>query len=373
MSDRNRKRKRRESRQRRKIGQGRQPRPEERLMALVRTCGTVALSAAWAMVLNDVSGTHAFIGLAVLCAVVAGAVVCIRRGDAGSRISRMGPWVLLALAAGAAIAAAAGTGPWPDLLTAGAVILVTGAALLAACLKKAAQLFGRVALLGLAVTFCKAGTFWLADGNLPVGIALLLVGAAFAATGLVFTAEREALLGTAALSLGLAFDGLAMALHASQSLRVSAILADIGIGIISLGLALLPERDAASYVGIVTAGAIVGGNGVVLLTGRGQALAGSVVLGLGASLIAAGTACLADRRPIGYAAVILTGALIIASGADWHPGLQSLLLATTMVSGLTAILFGVAETDRSTLESWHRWLFKAPGTPPPQTHTKRRR
>lgn len=341
---------------------------------MARSCATAALSAAWVMVLNDVSGTHAFIGLAVLCALVAGAVVCVRRGDAGSRISRMGPWALLALAAGAAIGAAAGKGLWPDLLTAGAVILVTGAVLLAACLRKAAQLVGRVALLGLALTFCKAGTFWLADGNLPVGIALLLAGAAFAATGLVLTAEREALLGAAAISLGLAFDGLAMALHPSQPLRVSAVLAGVGIGIISLGLApLLPERDAASYAGIVTAGAIVGGSGVVLLTGRGQALAGSVVLGLGASLIAAGTACLAGRRPIGYAAVILTGALIIASGADWYPGLQSLLLATTMISGLTAILFGAAETDRSTLESWHRWLFKAPGTPPPQTHTKRRR
>ena len=339
----------------------------------MRTWATVALSAAWGMVLNDLSGTHAFIGLAVLCAVVAGAVVCVRRGDAGSRISRLGAWVLLVLAAGAAIAAAAGTGPWPDLLTAGAVILVTGAVLLAACLKKAAQLVGRVALLGLALTFCKAGAFRLADGNLPVGIALLLVGAAFAATGLVLTAEREALLGAAAISLGLAFDGLAMVLHASQPLRVSVVLAGVGIGIISLGLALLPERDAASYAGIVTAGAIVGGSGVVLLAGRGQALAGSVVLGLGASLVAAGAACLAGRRPIGYAAVILTGVLIIASGADWHPGRQSLLLATTVISGITAILFGAAETDPSTLESWHRWLFKAPSTPPPQTHTKRRR
>jgi hypothetical protein len=366
-------RKRRVNRQPRRIEQSRQPRPEDRLTAVMKVCAIFALSAAWSMVANDLSGIHAFIGLAVLCAAVATTVICVRSGEAGSRITRLGPWVLLVLAAGAAIAAAVGTGPWPNLLTAVTVILVTGAVLLAACLKDAAYLVGRVALLGLALTFCRAGAFWLADGNLPVGIALVLVGAAFAATGLALTAKREALLGAAAISLGLAFGGLALALHASQPLRVCAVLAGVGIGIISLGLALLPERDAVSYAGIVTAGAIVGGSGVVLLVSRGQALVGSVALGLGASLVAAGAACLAGRRPIAYAAVILTGALIIASGADWHPSRQSLLLATTVISGITAILFGTAETDPSTLESWHSWLFKAQSTRRPETHTKRRR
>ena len=340
---------------------------------MTSTWATVSLGAAWGMVVNDLSGTHAVIGLAVLSAGVAYAVGQVRKGEAGSPISRLGPWVLLVLAAGAAIAAEAGRDPWPKLLTAGAVILVTGAVLLSACLKEAAQLAGRVALLGLALAFCKAGVLWLADGNLPTGSALLLVGAAFAATGLVLTAEREALLGAGAISLGLAFIGLALVLHASQPPRVYVVLAGVGTAIISLGLALLPERDAASYIGMVTAGAIVGGSGVVLLADRGQALVGSVVLGLGAFLVAAGAALLARRRPIAYAAVILTGVLTIASAADWHPGRQSLLLATTVISGITAVLFGVAETDPSTLDSWHRWLFKAPGTPPPRTRTKRRR
>jgi hypothetical protein len=340
---------------------------------MMRISATVSISAAWGGVLSDISGTRAFIGLAVLCAAVAGAVYCVRKGAAGSPISRLGPWALLVLAAGAAIAAAAGTGPWPDLLTAGAVILATGAVLLAACLEKAAQLVGRVALLGLALTFCKAGASVLANGNLRVGIAVLLVGAAFAATGLVLTAEREELLGAAIISLGLTFDGLAMVVHAGHPLRVSALLACVGIGIICLGLALLPERDEASYVGIVAAGTIVGGSGVVLLAGHGQAVAGSVVLGVGASVLGVGAACLAGRRPMGCAAVILAGVLIIASLADWHPGRQSLLLAAAVISGITAILFGAAETDPSTLESWRRWLFEAPSTSRPQANTKRRR
>jgi hypothetical protein len=364
-------RKRRKDGQTGRKGQSSQPPSEDRLTTVMKTSAIVAVSAAWGMVLNDLSDNRAFIVLAILCAVVAGAVVCFRKGDEGSRISRLGPLALLVLAAGAAIAASAATGRWPDLLTASAAILVTGAVLQTACLEKAAQLIGRVAAFGLALTCCKAGALVLAHGNQRVGIAMLLVGAAFAATGCGLATERKALLGAATVILGLAFDGLAIAL-ASQPLRVSAVLAGVGIVIISLGLALLPKRDAASYVGIVAAGIIVAVCGVALLGGRGQAVAGSVVLGLGASFVVVGAACLADRRPIGCAAVVLTGVLIFASAADWHTGRQSLLLAATFTSGITAILFGAAETDHSTLRSWHRWLFKAPSTPLPGTHTKRR-
>jgi hypothetical protein len=333
---------------------------------------TAALGAAWGMALNDLSGTLAYRGLAGMLAAlgVAGAAIYIRGRHELAPISQLGSWLFLIPAMAAAIAAEVTKGLWPEVLTAGAVVLVAGAVLLVDDLQEAAERLGGVALVGLALTFCRAGAFLLVGWDAAAGIALLLAGLAFAATGLFLPRGREALLGAAAVSLGLAFGGLALVLHAIGHLHASVALAGVGVGVISLGLAFLCKREATRDVAIITAGAVVAGGGVVLLSGQQQAVVGSVVLGLGASLSAIGTACLTGRRAAGYAAVIFTAVLVIASGTAWYSSRQAPLVATIVIGGMAAIMFGAAGTDFSRVMSGIHWLVDPPSKPS-QTSRKR--
>jgi hypothetical protein len=334
---------------------------------------TTGVATACGMAVNDLSGTLGYRGLAGVFAVlgVAAAATWIRRHKR-TGLSRPGPWLFLVPAAAAASAATVSAGPWPQLLTVGAVILIMGAILLASDLGQAAELLGRTALAGLALVFCRAGAFSLADQKVPGGIALLLIGLAFAATGLLLTAGRAALLGAGAICLGLGFIGLAVVLHANGHLPVSVALAGIGIGLISPGLALLFEREAASYMTIIAGGAVVAGSGVVLIAGQQQALAGAAVLGLGGYLVIIGAACLAGRRTVGYAMVILAGVTVVAGGVPWHSGRQVLLLAPVVIGGLAAIITGMAETDPSALVARIRPLIDPPAGQP-RTRGKRAR
>lgn len=344
----------------------RQPRWQDKLT-------TTAVAAVCSMALNDLSGTLGYRGLAGVLAVlgVAAAATWIRRHKR-VRLSRPGPWLFLVPAAAAATAAAVSAGPWPEMLTVGAVILIVGAILLASDLEQAAELLGRTTLVGLALVFCRAGAFSLANQKMPVGIALLLIGLALAATGLLLTADREALLGAATISLGLAFIGLAVVLDANRHLQVSVALAGVGIGLISLGLGLLFEREAASYVTIIVGGAVVAGSGVVLIARQQQTLVGAAVFGLGACLVVIGAACLAGRRTVGYAMVTLTGVTVAAGGVPWHSGRQVLLLAPVMIGGIAAIIFGMTETDPPGFVSRVRRLIGPPAEQP-QTRRKRAR
>jgi hypothetical protein len=335
---------------------------------------TTAQGAAWGMALNDLSGTLAYRGLAGMLAAlaVAGAAIYIRGRHELAPISQLGSWLFLVPAMAAAIAAEVTKGPWPEVLTAGAVVLVAGAVLLVDDLQEAAERLGSVALVGLALTFFRAGVFLLVGWDATAGIVLLLAGLAFAATGLFLTHGREALLGAAAVSLGLAFGGLALVLRAIGHLQASVALAGVGVGVISLGLAFLCKRDAPRVAFTIAAGAVVAGSGGVLLSGQQQVLVGSVVIGLGASLSVIGTACLVGRRAAGYAAVIFTGVLVIASGTAWYSGRQALLVATIVIGGIAAIMFGAAGTDFSRVVSGIHWLVDPPPKPS-QPRRKRRR
>jgi hypothetical protein len=332
---------------------------------------SLAVSAACGMASNLVSGTLGYEGLAGVFAVlgVVAAAGQIRRRDKRAPISRAGSWLFLVPAGAAATVAGVSPDPWPRILTAAAVTLIAGAVLLAAGLKEARVLLGRTALVGLALVFCRAGAFELADRNPSAGIALLLIGVAFAATGLFFKNDPKALLGVAAIILGLAFNVLAVALHANPHLQVSVALAGVGIGLISIGLASLFKRETTSFVTIVVGGAIVAASGAV--TEQRQALVGSVVLCAGAYLLAVGVACMTGRSAIASMAVILTGVVVIAGGVPWHSGRQVLLLAPVMVGGIAAVAFGVAETDPSRFKSRLRWLVDPPTAQ--QAHTKRPR
>jgi len=315
------------------------------------------------MALNDLSGTLGYRGLAGVLAVlgVVAAATWIRRHK---RLSRLGPWLFLVPAVAAVIGAASTTGPWPETLTAGAVILILGAVLLARDLKQAAEILGRTALVGLALVFIRAGAFSLADREMPVGITLLLVGHALAATGLLLTANRDALLGTAAITLGLAFIGLGAVLHLSRHPQVPAALAGVGVALISLGLASLFEQDAASYVSVIAGGTIVAAGGVVLMARQHQTLVAAAVLGLGAYLVAIGASCLAGRRTAGYAMVFLAGVMVVAGGVPWHSGRQVLLLAPVMIGAIAAIISGIAEAGPPGLVARVRPLIDAPAGQP---------
>ena len=334
---------------------------------------TTAVGATCSIALNDLSGTLGYHGLAGVLAVlgVTAAATWIRRHKR-VRLSRPGPWLFLVPAAAAAIAAAVTAGPWPEMLTAGAVILIVGAILLASDLAQAADLLGRITLVGLALVFCRAGALSLADQKTPVGTALLLIGLALAATGLLLTDDRGAFLGAAAISLGLAFIGLAVVLHANRHLPVSVALGGVGIGLVSLGLALLFDRETASYVTIIAGGSVVAGSGVALIAKQQQTLAGAAVLGLGAYLVVIGAACLTGQRTVGYAMVALAGVMVVVSGVPWHSGRQVLLLAPVMIGGIAAIIFGMAETDPPGFMSRVRPLIDPPAEQP-QTRRKRAR
>jgi hypothetical protein len=186
---------------------------------------------------------------------------------------------------------------------------------------------------------------------------------AFAATGLCLTHGQEALLGAAAISLGLAFGGLALVLRVIGHLQASVALAGVGIGVMTLGLAFLCKREAVRDAAIIAAGAVVAGSGVVLLSAQQQALVGSVVIGLGACLSAIGAACLAGRRAAGYAAIIFTAVLVIASGTAWYSSRQALLVATIVIGGIAAVMFGAAGTDFSRMVSGIHWLVDPPSRP----------
>jgi hypothetical protein len=326
---------------------------------------TAAQGAVWGMFLNDLSGTLAYRCLAGMLAAlgVAGAAIYIRGRHELAPISQLGSWLFLIPAMAVAIAAEITNGPWPEILTVGAVVLVTGAVLLVDDLREAAELIGGVALVGLALTFCRAGVFLLEGRDAAVGMVLLLAGVAFAATGLCLTHGREALLGAAVVSLGLTFGGLALVLRAIGHPQASVALVGVGIGIISLGLAFLCKREVARDIAIIVAGTAVAGSGVALLSGQQQELVGSVVLGLGASLSAIGTACLAGRRTAGYAAIIFTAVLVIASETAWYSSRQALLVATIVIGAIAAIMFGVAETDFSRVKSGVQWLVDPPSRP----------
>ena len=135
----------------------RKPKRQDRLTGAVK----YAAAAACGMAFNELSGTLGYRGLAGVFAVLAVVATAagLRSMDQRTRLSRLGSWPFLTLAAAAAIGAAVGPGPWPKALTTEAVSLAAGGALVASGLKAAAELLGRTTLAGLALIFCRAGCY----------------------------------------------------------------------------------------------------------------------------------------------------------------------------------------------------------------------